>query len=167
MVISFALPRRVCHVCFRPTESMKSIAYRERRGPLIQDVQISAIAEDTTAAPPRHLIDHAQPLKVGERRIDRRRCQSSSLHQRRWSGKWILLKQVMDPQRRSSPFALDCDPLPIALEQLGDSRCRVESLICGLGDTDEEKLKPSFPRAVFAPPARGDSSPPDEFSGRD
>ena len=55
----------------------------------------------------------------------------------------------MDPQRRSSPFALDRDPLPISLEQVDDSRCRVESLVCRLGDADEEKFKPSFPRAVF------------------
>ena len=80
MVISFALPRRVCPVCVRPTGYMKSIACRERRGPLVQNVQISAIAEDATAAPTRHLIDHAQPLKVGERRIDRRRCQASSFN---------------------------------------------------------------------------------------
>ena len=53
---------------------------RNRAGALIENVQISAIAEHTASTPARNFVDHSEALKIGQRRIDRRGCKFGALH---------------------------------------------------------------------------------------
>lgn len=62
----------------------------------------------------------------------------------------VLLKQIMDAQRRTSPVTLHRDALAVLLEQFDDPGGRIERLIGGVRDARQEEVEPGFPRAMFA-----------------
>ena len=62
----------------------------------------------------------------------------------------FLLQEIVYSQDRSRSVALSGDTLTVALEQIHDAGCRIESLIGGFSHTIKEKFKPSFPCALLA-----------------
>ncbi len=64
----------------------------------------------------------------------------------------------MDPKRRARAIALRTDPLPVTLEQVDDTHCGVECLICRLRDAVEENSsQASRAHARAAPESAGSS----------
>jgi hypothetical protein len=62
----------------------------------------------------------------------------------------ILLKQIVDAQRRSGPIALHRDAFTVFLEQFDDPSGGIERLIGSVRDARKKEVEPGFPRATFA-----------------
>jgi hypothetical protein len=118
-----------------PTHSNDS----ERIGAFAQDCEITAIAEHTASPAPGHLFDDSEPLEVGERGVDRRHREPRLLDKLSGGQKRVLLKKLVDTQRRVGAVALRRDPVAVRLEQVDDTCCSVEGLVGCFRDAVEEK----------------------------
>ena len=122
----------------------------ERVGALAQNCEIAPVTENAAPFAASNLLDYAKPLQIGERRIDRRGRKARPLNELVGRQIGILLKEIVDTQRRASPVTLCRNAFAVFLEQFDDPGNGIESLIGGVRDTVEKEVEPGFPCAVLA-----------------
>lgn len=74
----------------------------ERVSALAQDCEISPVTENTAPLAASDLLDDAEPLQIGERRIDRWGRETRLLNELVGRQIGILLKLIVETQRRAS-----------------------------------------------------------------
>ena len=122
----------------------------QRRRAFVEDVEISAVAENTSTTTSGDLGDDSQMLEIGQCSVDGGRRQSRARDKVGGGGEGMLLEQIVNAQRGSSPFALRRNALSVLREKIGDPHRRIEGLICRLRDAVEEEFEPRLPSAILA-----------------